>query len=161
MTGRPDGKRQRTEPGASRGLSTELRRGAPDLDEEVRTLREEVRTLREEVRALREAQRQANLAIADLNEDKSRTIKYMENKGARPEVYPDADFFLEMVRFEFLGDGIESRRQLTKYMLEWSPKKYSPPPDLRTVQRKVAKAAAEPPLRVLSGYVRLCRARMA
>jgi hypothetical protein len=148
MTGRPDGKRQRTEPGASRGLSTGLRRGAPDLDEEVRTLREEVRTLREEVRtlreeirALREAQRQANLAIADLNEDKSRTIKYVENKGARPEVYPDADFFLEMVRFEYLGEGIESRRQLTKYMLEWSAKKYSPPPDLRTVQRKVAKAA--------------------
>ena len=134
MTGRPDGKRQRTEPGASRGLSTGLRRGAPDLDEEVRTLREEVR-------ALREAQRQANLAIADLNEDKSRTIKYMENKGARPEVYPDADFFPEIARFEFLEDGIESRRQLTKYMVEWSAKKYSPPPDLRTVQRKVAKAA--------------------
>jgi hypothetical protein len=141
MTGRPDGKRQRTEPGASRGLSTGLRRGAPDLDAEVRTLREEVRTLREEVRALREAQRQANLAIADLNEDKSRTIKYVENKGARPEVYPDADFFLEIARFEFLEDGIESRRQLTKYMVEWSARKYSPPPDLRTVQRKVAKAA--------------------
>jgi hypothetical protein len=141
MTRRPDGKRQRTEPGASRGLSTRLRRGAPHLDAEVRTLREEVRALREEVRALREAQRQANLAIADLNEDKSRTRKYVENKGARPEVYPDADFFLEMVRFEYLDEGIQSRHQLTKYMLEWSAKKYSPPPDLRTVQRKVAKAA--------------------